>query len=163
MKKMIMCLMMSALVANVAMAGTDGDAVEQKILTDIQKRQEATDFYCGVRNKDAAKAVGVLGLGWTALGIGGFVTHSKLKTHALKKAKLARVAGFVGMTPLVSFLAGYSIFRTGFNLRNETIENAGSVAMLPALGMVILPANWYADKKNADRYADYQAKMKSCD
>ena len=137
MKKMIMYLLMSIFAGNTAVANRQDDNV--------------------------TKAAAVLGLGWTSLGLASFGTNLQLKFRAsqqptdkaqyaqklLKSARISRGVGCVGIAPFVSFLAGYSIFRTGFNFRNNIIENVGTVAMIPAIGMVILPA---------EKYAAYQAK-----
>jgi hypothetical protein len=136
MKKMIMYFFMGILAVNTAVAN----------------RQD----------NNVTKAATILGLGWTSLGLASFGTNLQLKFRALreaehpqyaqkllKSARISRGIGCIGIAPFVSFLTGYSIFRIGFNLRNNTIENVGTVAMIPVLGMVILPA---------EKYAAYQVK-----
>src|SRR5579863_9095334 len=135
MKKMMIYFLMSGCIVNIAMAGIDND-IELRMANYTKREEEAIEAYSSVRNRDAANALGVLAAGWTTIGLGGFGAYLKLKKYAekqarysvsaqaspenagktienagrtMRKARIARAFGYLGMTPPASFMFGQLI------------------------------------------------------
>jgi hypothetical protein len=178
MKKMMIYFLMSGCIVNIAMAGIDND-IELRMANYTKREEEAIEAYSSVRNRDAANALGVLAAGWTTIGLGGFGAYLKLKKSAkkearysvfaqaspenvgkiMRKARIARAFGYLGLTPLASFVTGQSIYKVASECDSDAVEKVGTVAMMPALFMVFKPAAYYADKNNEVEYEICQARV----